>query len=247
VSDDEYRAENRLLRDTALGLAGSRDHTVALRTMEQLGRKSESAKARKALRKARRAIERSGVDAGECGGGLVTEEATRAAIEALGESCRRFGLIEARATGWAVMEGGLYHTYRRARNRFSRWRKTSDPAQGHDCRKYAKYLLFQIELLEDMDSARIGKLRAEFTKLETRLGKLNDLVTLDGMLERERAEGRISPEVHKIVRRLARRKAKKLGKAGRRTGGKLLRPPAERFVKGIEEDWREWRGLDEAR
>jgi len=82
-------------------------------------------------------------------------------------------------TKWKLIEAGMRETYAAGREKFLQWRKSKDLHAAHKCRKYAKYLMFQVDLITQLDPKSLGKLRARLNQLETQLGELNDLVDFE--------------------------------------------------------------------
>ncbi len=127
-------------------------------------------------------------------------------------------LIPSKA-GPEILEKGLRTTYRLGRRNFRRWQKEGELATAHECRKYAKYLLFQIELCKDLGVKRLGKLHSRLSKLEGQLGKLNDLADFEELqtglrsayLVKEK-QWELGERAQKTARRIFKRKPREFAR-----------------------------------
>lgn len=155
MSVNRWRRKDRELRDLARKLAGARDAFVAEKTREKIGAPSD-----------------------------VPEEDTDAIPvgEILETVYRRFQKLHGRPLrvprgfhGWNLVPTGMRATYSQARRACKAWREDHDLAAAHECRKYVKYLLFQVEWIEPLDRDGLGELKTRLQELGQVLGNLNDL------------------------------------------------------------------------
>lgn len=246
LRQSDYSGEDLFLRDIARSLARSRDHTVALQTIARLGRQHRKNSARKVLKSAKKTLKKSGVRPEAIEGVGGTADVAALAIERLQDSLRRVAVIEPKATGWAVIEGGLFKTCRRARNRYAQWLKSYEPKLAHECRKYTKYLMFQLEILEPVNPKKIREMCRRLSELEDKLGQLNDFVTLGHELREEMIKGKLAASTKRSIDRLARRSSKQLKKNCHRAGEKCFKKGPNAIVKGLENDWIRWGAMTSA-
>ncbi len=238
---DKYRRENRFLRDIGRSLSATRDRQVALRTLKYFEESAKKKSVAAALQSVHEAID----------GGLATHETDQPqdldakmsnVIAALQESLDRFSQLESDARGWDLLEPGFNKTYRGARRHFRSWIKTADILEAHDCRKLAKYLMFQLELVEPANQEGISLFRKNLRRLEKKLGQLNDCVILRDFVEKASTQGRLSKKERKIVRKEIRAREKEVSSTAKRLGRDTLGEKPAALVKTWEIAWSQWTG-----
>jgi len=155
MSVNRWRRKDRELRDLGRKLANARDAFVAEKTREKIGAASE-----------------------------VPEETTNPipVEEILAAVRRRLQKLASRPLraprgfhGWNLVRTGTRETYAQARRAYRTWREDHDLSAAHECRKYVKYLLYQVEWIEPLDREGLGELKTQLQELGHALGNLNDL------------------------------------------------------------------------
>jgi CHAD domain-containing protein len=200
AAPERSRRASAEVRDTARRLAGLRDATVALVTLDDLasvvrdqpidadadltdaevtGRGDEALAA--AWDAVRRGLERRR-DAQLHADLAPVLAVVRPELEALHE---RIGSWDVDGTGFDVLAGGLGRTHRRCRTRMdAALRDPSTPA-FHAWRKAAKDHRYHLELLHELWPAVLGAQEDELHRLTDLLGEDHDLAVLRDDLEAE--------------------------------------------------------------
>lgn len=228
----ERRAENRRYRDIARRVSESRDAASIVDAfgLVMAALPDERADAlepvRNALRERREALT-AALDIPArlawCGNQLV---AARPTVDAL----------SLRASGWDAIASGLRHWYRRGRRLWRRAEVERDTELLHEWRKCAKYHLFHLRLLEDVDPdamrLRIDRMQA----LEDTLGEEHDLAVLETVLpglsveDSARAPG---------LRELGLRRVE-LQERALAMGEEVYRESPGEFLEAMRSSWRRW-------
>jgi CHAD domain-containing protein len=242
---EAYRREDRFLRDIARSLATTRDRQVAVRTVGRLQKLASGKRAKRALAKAEAALGRVAANApGDRAAGAETEagpDPVGSAVTRLHDAFARIQALEAGNGGWEVLAPGFRDTYRRARRRFATWLDSGAARDAHDCRKHVKYLMFQLELVEPANRRRISRCRARLSKLETKLGQIQDCRVLAGMVARLAEDGGLTRREAGVVTALCGKRSRSLSVRCVRLGRKVFARRPRKFLDRLDRDWRRWR------
>lgn len=233
----EAKRENRVLRDAARGLAGSRDRLVLYETAKGLAERLPAAKGRQA-RPAVEALERSWrepADSGETDSDRLAAFVTH--MQALADRVPHWSL---EADGFEAIAGGLGRYYEGGREAMREAVTTVEGEAYHAWRKRAKDFDHHLRLLTPVWPPVMRATRKQVSRLGDLLGDHHDLVVLCDTLEsnpdRHGSSDAIAPLTLAAHRKLRRLEAK-AAPLGRR----LYAEPAERFVERIGHYWQQWR------
>lgn len=234
LGSEAYRRENERLRDAARPLSEVRDADVLLATLGGLMRRPDPTE-RRVLRTMRRrlAADRRAVQRrfrAEHALDTTRKLIVRARRRAKGWPSHR---------GWSVLGRGLARVYRAGRESHAAARAEASNEHLHECRKQAKYLWHQLQLLEPARPGLMRRLQNRAHTLSDRLGDDHDLAVLRDRLEAARTalpEGavrRIEPTIE-ARRKVLQREAFALAR-------RLYDEPPSRFVARMRVSWRAWR------
>lgn len=234
LSRDQYRRENRLLRDAARPLSEIRDAEVLIETLASLARRARGrhrrafAVLRGRLEGERRALQRRFHD----------DAVARAVRKQMARSRKRAQDFPGHG-GWSVLGRGLERVYRAGHEGYAAARKESTTENLHECRKQTKYLWHQLELLESIRPRPMRRLARTAHTLSDHLGDDHDLAVLRDKLEAAR------PALPRgALRGMERMVGERRGTLQRQAfaiAERLYREPPARFVARIERRWHRWR------
>jgi CHAD domain-containing protein len=163
-----YRRENEGVRDAAKPLTGVRDAFMLRKTLYTLNKRPLALQrgVNSEYREKRRSLQRSGA---------------RSALEQLARARERLLDLPSVGSEAESAVAGVRRVYKAGRKALRKARHSDDEAL-HEWRKQAKYLLYQLGLLETVFNAKFGKLRRRADKLAEVLGNDHDLGALIGKL-----------------------------------------------------------------
>lgn len=237
VGEAVARRHNQRLRRAAHRLAGARDATVGLITLDALTAEASSDTAA-ALREIRQRFAVRVHDRHTRKEAVA--RALGAAAAAIADSTAALDRIAWKRRGWTTLEAGIRAGYRRARRRAGVAQSSRDESRYHAWRTTAKSLLYQVGLLRPIRPARLGPWLRALDDLQDRLGREHDLAVLAARIARTpRAFGNAGT-VKQVLERIANRQ-QALRKECLRGGRKLFAKRPADFVAGLRTDWRKWR------
>ncbi len=166
-----YTTAKERLRLAARCVAGQRDATVMLATFDELIDAAPSAKLRHSLVAVRQAAsEHFAADTVE----LPAAPEQQKLIEALEADRHQWQKLELGRADASLLEHGLRETYARAR-RSGRYAARGQRAEDfHRWRRWSKYLLYQLEILERFDPDRLSRYIRDLKALGKLLGRSQD-------------------------------------------------------------------------
>jgi CHAD domain-containing protein len=234
LGEELFRAENGRFRDAARLLSASRDAEVRLDTLRTLRRRCGAELPRAAAAVWEEALEG---ERDELAGGrpdVPLEEAV-AMIAAGRERIDSWPLGE---SGWALLGTGLERAYRDGRRARRRALADPDPAHGHEWRKRAKDLWYQLRIVASAWPPVLEATAEEAHVLTDRLGDRNDLALLAADLKRR---GWVS-EIDRadLLAAIERAQAALLGEAFA-LGARLYTEKPRAFRRRLRGYWRAWR------
>jgi CHAD domain-containing protein len=237
LGDATARRHNRRLRLAARRLAGARDATVGLLTLDRLGQDA-SREDTAALAEVRAGFTRAVHDRHVRE--AVVARHLNAAAKALATSVHALDRLPWKRSGWATLEAGLRAGYRRARRRAKAARPTREESGFHAWRTATKSLLYQIALVRPAQPTRIRPVLDALDALQENLGQEHDLEVLRARLaQRPRAFG--SPAAVQRTLELIASRQQALRKDCLRRGRKLFAQPPATFIARYRSDWKKWR------
>jgi CHAD domain-containing protein len=143
------------------------------------------------------------------------------AVTALQDARRRLASIPAPQLERAAVSVGIGRVYKSGRRAFALVQQKTTDARLHECRKQAKYLFNQIDIVSRMSGGHFTRLRKQSYRLAEWLGQDHDLAVLQQKIEQiSSAEGlaadsrevRVWADRVRRQRAVLQRKARKLGK-----------------------------------
>jgi CYTH domain-containing protein/CHAD domain-containing protein len=229
---EDFKRENRALRDAARTLSASRDAEVKLATLDALADgEGDVPPAATALWREALASDRDRIVGEESGG---TEEAV-AAIEAVAARAPEWRL---RADGWKLLAPGLDTAYRDGRAAFAALGDSPDFEAVHDLRKRGKDLWYQLRLLRDAWQPVLDPTAEEVHDFTDLLGDHHDLAVLCvDLVGREEVDA-----VHRETLRtlIEARQASLLAEA-LAAGERIYAEKPKAFDNRLRAYWRAWR------
>lgn len=178
-----HEEQNARLRDAARALAGLRDATALVETVEALGRHIgdehapaalEAVRRNLATRRDRLAASRASLD-DEVAGAIETCRKVRDAFDALDLHGRKRKIA---AAGWRRLCD-------QARDAIAACEAKGEAADFHGLRKRMKYHWMHVRLLEDLWPSSMKLRRREAKQLEAMLGDEHNLSVLAALMESE--------------------------------------------------------------
>ncbi|WP_323767912.1 CHAD domain-containing protein [Marinovum sp.] len=227
---EDYKAENRALRDAARRLADLRESGAALEILAQL----EKAYPER-LSGPNAATLRATLEARRTETHLDDFEARRAAFRAdLLAVRRRAKSWEVEKSGFGALKGGLKKTYKRARKTWATALETRDPKDLHQWRKRVKYHWYHARLLKPLASeTRI----AQLDQLSDLLGDHQDLADLQAMI----AAGDLPPAAAQALVSPLAIEMNRLQNRAFALAPKVLGAKPKKLVKRYRKGWKDWR------
>lgn len=244
LEDAFYHRETVELRDSARGLADFRDRAVILQITDEMREDARKPELREALQRLRAFLERALPAGGDSG---AEKRATCHAEETLRSMVGSLEGQVLEASGWQVLEGGLRGTYRKARRLMRRWGESGLIEDAHEWRKFSKYLMFQVQLVEKAWPGHLSKLRKRLSRLETCLGKAHDLAMLEDAFMALAPECDMDTDSCMLVRKAMIRHRRYLVGRAEKLGARIFKEAPKDFVGAIKKRWRRWSRTRESR
>jgi CHAD domain-containing protein len=171
IGEKTFRRENSPLRAVARRLSAVRDAQVLIDAFDRLAPRGFAAVRRRLLEESRRAQARALAQGSLLGGAKTLRHARRRA--------KRWGCAAADSE---TVFSGLERSYRNGRKAMRRSLDSGAEADFHEWRKQAKYLRYELQLLEDSWPAWVSRYCGELRALSDRLGDAHDLGLLDAKI-----------------------------------------------------------------
>ena len=201
LGTDDYRRENVVCRDAARQLAGLRDATVLVATLDVLAGDLDDV-GRQACASVREVLEDRRRAAWNVPNGGDREHAIDGVVAHLLAADARVDAWGLKQGGWKTMDDGLTRVYRRGRAEFDAcsWRPSAD--RFHQWRKRVKYLYYQTQILKPLWPTLMKAWQDELDRLGELLGDDHDLAVLGDRLRVDApAPGAAEPLLVQIGRR----------------------------------------------
>jgi len=242
ISGRKYRDENTAFRDAARPLTEMRDAKILIETVDKVAkhfadrvRGHPFAIVRKALMIHQREVRKRVLD----------EENAFAAVEtAIREALERLDGWTDVPDRWSSMGNGVQQVYRQARRAFANATVAPTVTKLHEWRKQAKYLRYQLEILQPVWPEMMEPLAGQADHLGELLGDDHDLAVLCQRLthDRERFGGEEGLEL--LVALIDRRREELVGEATL-LGHRLFQDSPQDFACRLKGYWTVWRKLEE--
>ncbi|HZF98072.1 MAG TPA: CHAD domain-containing protein [Pseudoxanthomonas sp.] len=236
-SFDDYRVEQRTLRDTARTLAALREADAHLEALERLCSRDPARyqgpdfeRARGWLRSRREALVRANEE----------DACIEAALAMLRAQRERVGQWTLRASGFDVIEDGVTGTYRQARDALAV--ACDDPTAHHlhELRKQVKYHRFHLDLLHKLWPGPIAAVAHEARELGEILGEHHDIDVLIAVLAQGDAGLEINEAGHRIAV-AARPERERLEANALCLARRLMAERPRSFGRRMRGYWEAWR------
>lgn len=233
-----YKAENARYRDLARSIAGAREASALVETLDRFERDFPRQTAAGALDPLRAILVARRDAALEADAGL--DDAIAAAIRRCGDGLDALDRFDAGgdpACGAAIVAEGAAATLRDARKAIVEAAEGGHAEHFHDLRKAVKRHWTQLDLLGDLWPEPVAPRRRALKDLGELLGELNDIAVMRGVLRALEPTERTGAAIARLLQLMAR-KEKSLRKRCLARAGRLfaLRPKAVR--KAVDGAWR---------
>lgn len=180
LGDFIYHRENTALRDVARQLAPARDAAVLLETFDAILHATREANLEQHASAIRAALgspaDQTTPPATPCADSFLT------AADRLYRVQKRVARWPLEAQGFGLIAEGLCATYRRGRSEMRIAKDRPDVAHLHEWRKQAKYLWYDVRMLQPACPDLLTTYRKSLKKLTELLGEDHDLASLDQAL-----------------------------------------------------------------
>ncbi len=235
LGNEVYARENACFRDAARQLAGLRDATVLLETLDELVASLGS-------RAPRSRFAPIGI--------WLREQHTRTYATEAGDSLTRVGATLAPAlgrvddwplhhSGWAGVGRGIRRNYARGRSEYDGVAWQPSVEHFHSWRKRVKYLWYHTQLLKGAWPALIGVTADELDLLGDLLGREHDLAVLAETVRRGFPRVRAASTADALERHIAARRRKVQSQA-HVLGLRVYAERPRAFERRLLGYWRAW-------
>ena len=176
LSKTQYGNENQLLREAAHPLSAARDAKILVATLDRLLKDYASARRIGGLRHLQRRLIH---DSDRARHALTTgTTGARHARKLLRKARSRAEHLSVGHHDWSRIGKGLVRVYRQGYDSFAEARAEPAVVRLHEWRKQAKYLYYQLQLLEPICPERLSWLARGLHRLSDELGDDHDLALL---------------------------------------------------------------------
>jgi CYTH domain-containing protein/CHAD domain-containing protein len=230
---EDFKRENRALRDAGRLLSASRDAEVKLATLDSLvaGEAGDAPPGPTALWREALVADRDRIVGDEADG---TED-TVAAIETVIARAPGWRL---RHRGWKLLAPGLDTAYGEGREAFEALGAEPSFEAVHELRKRGKDLWYQVRLLRDAWQPVLEPIAAEVHELTDLLGDHHDLAVLEEDLA---GREQIGPAHQAILRGLIEAGQAALLADARSLGKRVYAEKSKGFGRRLRAYWHAWR------
>jgi hypothetical protein len=233
-----FGRENRVFRDIARGLSGSRDAKVMLDTFDAITHRPNGGLPSRGFSVARERLLSACSDRADAEALLAN---ARVDLLAARKRAQKWSLSKA---GWEALADGFERTYAHARDTMRATLATGDAEASHEWRKGIKYLGSQARLLRLMKPNALEADIKAATRLGDLLGARHDIdLFLDTMARAPARFGDIVTVTQ--LAGLARLHLDRLDRQSQRLGEKLFAEKPEKRVERWAGWWKDWRGRDD--
>jgi CYTH domain-containing protein/CHAD domain-containing protein len=230
---EEFKGENRALRDAGRMLSASRDAEVKVETLDSLveGDAGEAPPGATALWREALIADRDRIVDAE--GDQI--EAAVAAIEAVVDRAPDWKLHH---DGWKLLAPGLDTAYAEGREAFAALGEAPSFDAVHELRKRGKDLWYQLRLLRDAWQPVLEATAEEIHDFTDLLGDHHDLAVLAEDLA---GRDQIDPAPRETLRALIEAEQIALLADAREAGARIYAEKPEAFWRRLHAYWRAWR------
>lgn len=176
LSGDDYRREDRILRDAAHPLGAARDAKILVEALDGLQQHHRGARHIKGGQRFRRALVHARVQARRRA--LTDAAGVAAARKLIDVACSQAKHWTLRHGGWRQLAKGAVRHYAKGRAALREVNGERTVERLHRWRKQAKYLYLQLELLAPISTPEIARRADALRSLSDDLGEDHDLAML---------------------------------------------------------------------
>jgi CYTH domain-containing protein/CHAD domain-containing protein len=229
---EQFKCENRALRDAARLLSASRDAEVKLKTLDGLvGGAGDAPPAATALWHEALSADRDRIVGGE-------GDQIGAAVAAIEGVVARAPEWRIRHDGWKLLAPGLDTAYCEGREAFAALGDSPSFEAVHDLRKRGKDLWYQVRLLRDAWEPVLDATAEELHDFTDLLGDHHDLAVLaEDLADRPQVAAAQRETLQALIEA---RQAELLGEA-RAAGTRIYAEKPKAFGRRLHAYWRAWR------
>jgi CHAD domain-containing protein len=231
----QYRAENQCLRDAARPLSQARDTAVLQQTFKSLLGATPHSSRDGCMARFSRDLTK---DRTESRRALAGRNGLAHARRLLRNARSRAAHWRLDRKGWAIIGAGLKKVYGQGRDALDAARNSSSDVSFHEWRKQAKYLRYQVALLQDVKPREMDALAKALHQLTDYLGDDHDLAVLRAKLT---ANGVAEDKNCQLLCTKIQRQRAALREKALRLGGQIYKESAKRFQSRLHRYWRAWR------
>ncbi|MGH7588508.1 MAG: CHAD domain-containing protein [Gemmatimonadota bacterium] len=232
-----YAGENARYRDLGRLLAPLRDSHTRLEAVRGLREHHRALLARDSFQGVENLLR---VDRSRRAAGFTDGEIRRQALSALREVERGPAAWPLDGCSFDALRPGLLRVYRQGRTRMKAACARPSPDRYHDWRKRAKYLGYQLRILEPAWPAVLTTTKKELHDMTALLGEAHDLSELEVAVRALEAPFSNGPQVELLSDLVAGRCAV-LHDRARTLGERVYAEEPEAFVDRIALYWSTWR------
>jgi CHAD domain-containing protein len=234
LGSSRYHHENSVLRDAARPLSELRDGQALIDTLSSIVEHCGSSAAGVPLTRMRRVLTHRRNESRQRV--LRALKPARAALHQLHRRCAKWQVGK---HGWSVLGSGLARTHSRSRQAFKRAWKRRTTQNLHEWRKQAKYLRYQLEILQPIWPGVMGELSEQAHELADLLGDDHDLAVLRGKVEEE--QGALAdPASHAALLASIDHRRGELQVKALKLGQRLYAEKSRPFVARLGRYWKDW-------
>ncbi len=232
LGDKRYKCENSCFRDAAKLLVKVRDAESLIETLDRLAGRfpgrlaaEDFSAIRKTLQERHQAM---------CEQVLVDELAFAVITRIVKDARDRLKDWPMKRKGWTALHDGLRRGYRGNRRAMAQAQRLPTSESFHEWRKQAKYLWYQLLVLETLWPAGVKAWDKAFHKLTQALGNDHDLAALRLTLTTDSGTfGKITDTLAPLIDR----RRGELQKQAFALGSRLYRDKPGAFLHRIEKHW----------
>ena len=232
LSERDYRAENRALRDAARAFGAARDGAVRVETLEDLMQKTKGNGARRGLAEFDAQLKK---DADRKRSRLARHGVRHSGAQ-LRAALRRVHSWPEPRMDWRAVCRSMRDSYRKGRQCARCNERAASAASLHEWRKRAKYLRSQLEVIAPVQHASLQAMSGELHRLSDQLGEEHDLSVLGDLALR----GGLEHKAKRSLKKRIEKRRRKLRKRAISVGLPLYSEKPADFETRLRRYFRQW-------
>src|SRR5262245_11213981 len=237
IGNGTYRRANASLRDTARPLTEVRDAKILIETTDKLRDQFHERVAGRTFTEVRDRLMAHGRKVRKR---VLGEEhalsSVRKSLRAVQPNIKQWTDVPSK---WSSIGDGLQETYGRASDAYIAAAAEPTIEKLHEWRKQAKYLRYQLELLQPIWPERMDELAGEADRMGELLGDDHDLTLLKQILAAD-GEQLADAEALELLLALIEHRQADLRKQALLLAERFFEEPAADFARRLKGYWRAW-------